>query len=131
MADKIILVTAPDDVDVDGMRICLVDLSKEQGSLVSAALQKYDGIVDIVVYVQTTVTDIRWILDKKHRSELTIFNADSLNQTLVGYFAAQPNSYYFGTLRDLNRVNNRVLYTEEDCSAVLNSTIGKYERKFQ
>lgn len=131
MADKIILVTAPDDVDIDGIRICLVDLSKEQGSLVSAALQKYDGIVDIVVYVQTTVTDIRWILDKRHRSELTIFNADSLNQTLVGYFAAQPNSYYFGTLRDLNRVNNRVLYTEEDCLAVLNSTIGRYERKFQ
>jgi len=129
MANNIILVTAPDDTNLDGIRICLVDLDISQSSVISDALKKYEEIYDIIVYVCKTSEDIGWLLDKKIKSELIVFNAESENQTLVGYLAAHPNSYYFGDLRDLNRVNSRILYSEEDCLKILNFMIGRYERK--
>jgi hypothetical protein len=130
MANNIILVTAPDDTDLDGVRICLVDLCTPQSSIVSDTFKKYEGIYDIIVYICKTAEDIGWLIDKKIKSDLIIFNAQSENQTIVGYFAAHPNAYYFGDLRDLNRVNSRILYSEEDCLKILNFMIGRYERKF-
>jgi hypothetical protein len=129
MANNIILVTAPDDTNLDGVRICLVDLDISQSAVISNALKKYEGIYDIIAYVCKTSEDIGWLLDKKIKSDLIVFNAQSQNQTVVGYFAAHPNAYYFGDLRDLNRVNSRILYSEEDCLKILNFMIGRYERK--
>jgi len=129
MVSKIILVTDPDDVLLDGIRLTLVNLSKEQNWIVSSALQKYEGLHNVIVYIQDEIFDPSWMLDKKNKSDLLIFNAESKNQTIVGYLSGLNNSYYFGTLRDLNKVNNRVLFTEDDCLEILNYTIGKYERR--
>ena len=130
MSNKIVLVTPPDDVVADGVRLLLVGLTNSHNSLISSKLKNYDGICNIIIYIANNPSDTQWILEKKTKSDLIIFNAENENQTLVGYFAALPNSYYFGMLRDLNSVNNRVLFTEEDCLEILNLTIGRYERKF-
>jgi hypothetical protein len=95
MSDKVIIVTPPDDIHVDGLRILLVDLTLDQTQLISEALAQIQEMPTIVTYVWQTGNDIEWVLDKKHKSYyLTIFNADSQNDIVVGYLAAQNNSYY-------------------------------------
>ena len=64
-----------------------------------------------------------WMLDKKHKSDLIIFNAESTNNTVVGYMAAQKNSYYFGTLRDLSGVNKSAVYDVSSIKEILERTI--------
>jgi len=128
--NRIVLVTPPDDVIVDGIRLLLIGLTNSHSALISNRLKNYEGVCNIIIYIANNPSDTQWILEKKIKSDLIIFNAESENQTLVGYFAALPNSYYFGMLRDLNSVNNRVIFTEEDFLEILNLTIGSYERKF-
>lgn len=119
MADKIILVTDPDDILSDGFRILLVDLTEIQAAIFTSALTKLDTDKDIIVYVWKFGNDIRWVIDKKLKSSMILFNANSDNQTLIGYMAAQNNSYYFGELRDIKIVNNNVIFDQNDCKDIL------------
>jgi len=112
MNEKIILVTPPDDILLDGVRILLVDLTAEQNQIVSDALKAVNN-QSTVVYVWNINQNIDWVLDKKQKSNIILFNAESEDQTLVGYLAAQSNSYYFGTLRTLGKVNNSAIYSTE------------------
>lgn len=123
MSDQIKIISHPDDSLEDSIRLLLVDLSTEQSQIISETFSKIDHFPNIIIYVWKIGDDLEWLFDKKHKSKFIIFNADSLNQTLVGYFSAQPNSYYFGTLRDLNRVNNSVIYDIEQCSTVITKFI--------
>jgi hypothetical protein len=128
MSDKVIIVTPPDDIHVDGLRILLVDLTLDQTQLISEALAQIQEMPTIVTYVWQTGNDIEWLLDKKHKSYyLTIFNADSQNDIVVGYLAAQNNSYYFGTLKNLSKANTRVINNSHELLDVLLLTIAKYE----
>jgi len=104
---KISIVTFPDDVFDESIRIMLVDLFPEQQELVSTALKKYQGNRDLTVYNWTHDSDICWLFDKHTKCNLIIFNANSHKSQLIGYFAAQPRSYYFGNLQDINIVNKR------------------------
>lgn len=113
MTDRITIVTTPDDILIDGIRILLVDLTDDQSSCVSTALTQSNVMKDVIVYLSNNI-DWDWIIDKKQKSDLIIFNAESENCILVGYLSAQPNSHYFGTLKDLYRANNRAIYTTED-----------------
>ena len=123
MSNQIKIISAPDDSLEDAKRLLLVDLTTEQSQLVSEALSKIDQFSNIIIYVWKIGDDLDWLFDKKHKSKFIIFNADSLNQTLAGYFSAQPDSYYFGTLRDLNRVNKSVIYDIEQCITVVTKFI--------
>jgi hypothetical protein len=109
MNDKIIAVTPPDDVLQDGGRLLLVDLTEDQMSVVSKAMGQIEEFNRIVLYIWTSQNDVDWVLDKKHKSDLIIFNADSFDQTLIGYLAAQPNSCYFGALKSISSVNDYVI----------------------
>jgi hypothetical protein len=109
MNDKIIAVTPPDDVLQDGGRLLLVDLTEDQMSVVSKAMGQIEEFNRIVLYIWTPQHDVEWLLDKKHKSDLIIFNADSFDQTLIGYLAAQPNSCYFGVLKSISNVNDYVI----------------------
>jgi|TARA_B110000503_G_scaffold70576_1_gene109737 hypothetical protein len=111
MTDNILVVTHPDDIFVDGIRILHVGLDPEQQQLVSTALMSTDLDINIVNYVWKTDDPIDWLLDKKHKSNLILFNANGFNDTIIGYLAAHQNSYYFGTLKDLQLVNNRAIYS--------------------
>lgn len=123
MTNSIILVTSPDDTDLDGKRILLVDLTPEQTQLVSNAISEVEGPDRIVVYLWRTGDNIDWLLDKKHKSKHIIFNADSTNDLIVGYLTAQPNSSYLGTLKCLGGANNSAIYSLEQCKFILENLI--------
>lgn len=129
MTNKITLVSEPDDVIYDGFRILTVDLDQYQSDIISSALLNNDQ-GNIILYVWNKSGNINWLMDKKIKSDIIIFNADSDNQIIVGYMSAQPRSHYLGTLRDLNKVNKNNLITKENCIDILQTYIGTYERQF-
>jgi hypothetical protein len=43
-------------------------------------------------------------------------------ELIIGYIAAQPQSYYFGTLRDLHLANDRAIYNTNDILSLLEKT---------
>jgi len=126
MSDKVLLVTTPDDVLVDGVRILLVDLVPEQQQIVSTALAQLDTIPNVVLYIWNSSHDALWLLDKKSKSDTIIFNANSENDVIIGYMAAQSNSHYFGTLKILSVVNNSTIYNIEQVSTILENVIKQY-----
>jgi hypothetical protein len=119
MSDKILVVTAPDDTTLDGIRILHVNLSEEQRQIVSNAMLQSDVPNTIINYVWNTNDPVSWLLDKKSKCNIILFNADSSLDLIVGYFAAHPQSYYFGTLRDLHLVNDRAIYNTDDILSLL------------
>lgn len=131
MSDKIFLVTAPDDVLEDGFRVLLVDLTTEQNDMISSVMSQITFINKTIFYVWKMSEPVSWLLDKKHKSDIIVFNANSNNQTIVGYMAAQPNSYYLGILRDLNISNNLAISDKETLIEILEKEIGKYEGLFK
>lgn len=129
MNDRIILVTPPDDVYYTGLRILLVDLAPEHTQFISDVLTRAENMPTIISYVWNTGDDIIWLLDKKEKSDLIVFNADTHNQTIAGFLAAFSNSHYFGTLKDLHLVNNSAIYSVEQFKEIFNHTVKKYESK--
>ena len=95
----------------DGTRILAYDLTATQNNTVSQALREVEN--DVIVYIAKSTDDPKWVLDKRQKCSILIFNAESENQTMVGYFAAQPNSYYLGNLMSLKDVNIRELNSIE------------------
>lgn len=129
MNDQITLVTSPDDVYHDAIRVLLVDLNTEQTQTVSSALVSYETVPPIVVYVWKSSDNISWLLDKKLKSQVIVFNAESDKLELVGYFASMPASYYFGKLRDLSIINKRNIYGVEDFKELITNQIEHYETR--
>lgn len=119
--DKIILVSNPDDVLVDGFRILLFDLDGPQGEIFTRAITSLDDVPHTVIYTFSYGQDSDWLLDKYHQADLIIFNADSLNDLMVGFFAGKRNSYYFGNLKTLNQVNKSVIHGVDDCQELLST----------
>lgn len=126
MIDKVTIVTPPDDVFNIGFRILTVDLSIEQLNEVSKALKNLDANCNLIVYVYKAEQNINWLLDKVYKSNCIIFNADSNNQTLVGFLASQHRSSYFGDLRDIKEVNKSVVFSHKDCEDIFNYYLGLY-----
>lgn len=125
--DNIIVVTPPDDIHHDGFRLLLVDLSPDQFQIVSDSLLNLKSLPNVVVYSWNSNDLDEWLLQKKKKSDLIIFNANSSSYMLIGYLAAQINTYYFGTLRSLSTVNNRVLLNTDQCIELLDSYIATYK----
>jgi hypothetical protein len=128
MTDKILVVTDPDDTPVQGIRIVHIDLTQEQRSIVSAALVQNVLMHSVINYVWNINEPVEWLVDKIIKSDLVIFNADSANELIVGWSAAHRKSYYFGTLKDLNNINNRAIYSVEDISILLEKIARQYEQ---
>lgn len=126
MTEKLLLVTAPDDTLENGVRIAVVGLSAEQGSLVSQSLGELQTPPCVVTYVWNENDSIEWLVDKLYKSEIVLFNAEIENQTLVGYLAAKSNACYFGTLRSLNLVNISAIYDLNQCKRILERTFEKH-----
>jgi len=128
MTDKILVITAPDDASLDGIRILAVNLTQEQGQLISNALLQFDNFsVNILNYVWKAGDSVAWLLDKKIKSDVIIFNADAEDNTITGYLSAQAKSYYFGTLKDLHLANDRAIYSTEDVLTLLETMVKKHE----
>jgi hypothetical protein len=131
MSDNILIVTPPDDTVLDGIRLLHVELTPEQSQTISAALLLSAVDQTVINYVWRTGDSVQWLLDKKSKSDIIIFNANaSVNGTtelFIGYIAAQPNSYYFGYLKDLHMANNRAIYNTDDIINLLEKTSKNYE----
>jgi hypothetical protein len=132
MSDKILVVTPPDDTLINGIRILHVELNEEQSMIVSSALMNSNTQHTVVNYVWKMGDSVEWLLDKVIKSDFILFNADSPNngatELIIGYIAAQPNSYYFGNLRDLNLVNKSVIYNSDQIINILENHTNKNAR---
>ena len=126
MNSKVILVTDPDDIAYDGVRLLLVNLTADQTQLLSTALSKINNLPMIVLYIWNNSSP-DWLFDKKHKSQHIIFNAEHQNELIAGYMAAQRNSSYFGILKNLAKVNTKAIYSIDDCIKLLETVIGTYE----
>jgi hypothetical protein len=128
MSNKVTLVTAPDDVIADGLRILLVGLTSAQSAVVSDALNNLTTIPNTVIYIWNQNDDLAWLFDKKHKSQFVIFNSEIDNRELVGYFSAYTKSHYFGVLRSLEIINNRAIYDLDQLLIILKEQIQIYEQ---
>jgi len=129
MSDKILIVTPPDDTLLNGIRILHVELNEEQSQIASSALINSNTQHTIINYVWKMSDSVEWLIDKITKSNFILFNANSdANDLIIGYIAAQPNSYYFGTLRDLNLVNNSVIYNADQIINLLENHTNKNAR---
>ena len=127
MTDKIIVITPPDDVLQNGFRILAVDLTGEQLNYLSSAIQDLGTTDNVIVFVWKVGYDVNWALDKSYKSNAIIFNADSIDQTLIGLLAGKKKSAYFGELRSIKEVNKSVLHDREQCFNFLDNLLGSYE----
>lgn len=126
MTDKIIIVTPPDDVSIDGMRVLLVNLTPQQTQMITTVFNRLAVIPTIITYIWKNQNNIEWLFDKKHKSLFILFNAEDDNDLLTGFLSAQKNSYYFGNLRLLGAVNNNVIYDTEQLFELMEKFINKY-----
>ena len=128
MNSKVVLVTDPDDVAYDGVRLLLVNLTADQTQLLSTALSKINNLPMVVLYIWNNSSS-DWLFDKKHKSQHIIFNAEHENELITGYMSAQRNSSYFGILKNLAKVNTKAIYSIDDCIKLLETVIGTYEQQ--
>jgi hypothetical protein len=128
MSNKVLLVTSPDDVSIDALRILLVGLNDDQSSIISDALTNLEQVPETVVYVANETESAAWLIDKKQKSKLIIFNAEMDNGELVGYLAAQPNAYFFGNMRYIGITTKRALFDRHQAEELLKEKITEHER---
>lgn len=130
MTDRILVVTPPDDTLLQGIRITHVQLTEEQSSIISSALLQTKLPHTIINYVWKMGNRVDWLLDKVTKSDIIIFNADvppNGTDIIIGWVAAQHNSYYFGNLKDLHMANDRAIYNVDDISILLENISNNHE----
>ena len=123
MKNKITIITPPDDVTEDGIRILVYGCKEEQTLLISSVIYEIKECKPTIIYVCNGQDNSEWALDKKLKCSIIIFNADTEDQTMIGYLAAQPNSYYFGELRTINLVNSNRIHTKEQLQQLMEDNI--------
>jgi hypothetical protein len=132
MTNQITLVSPPDDVLHDAVRILLVELDQDQTQLISEAFLAFESVPPTVLYVWKMGNPIEWLLDKKTKTDIIIFNADvSPNgaiEIIIGYMAAQLNSYYLGNLKDLSIANPKAIHDIDSLKDILTRQFKKYEK---
>jgi len=126
MSEKITIVTSPDDIYTEGLRIFLYDLNEDQYSIFSQSVLGNDKVPSMIIYNADILTDIKWTLDKLLKSSLIFFNAESDNQQMIGYLCSKMNSYYFGKLRDLSIVNNSIIFDAVQLKEIIERRFEKY-----
>jgi hypothetical protein len=64
MTEKVLVVTPPDDVMLDGFRLLLVDLNADQTKTVSNSLLNISSDITIITYLWKSKDSVDWLLDK-------------------------------------------------------------------
>jgi len=125
--NKVFLVTAPDDVTYDSIKIICVGLSEAQREIVSQTLQRFNEIPTTVVYVWNNGDSHEWLFDKKQKCDLILFNAENNDKSVVGYFAAHKNAYYFGEIGIYSQVTNRIIHDTDQCHELIKEIVSIHE----
>lgn len=130
MSERILVVTPPDDILLQGIRILHVELTDDQSSLVSNALMNCQSPYTMINYVWKMGNPVDWLLDKIPKCDLIIFNAEGAENCdlIIGWIAAQPQSYYFGYLKDLHMANDRAIFNSEGILNLLEKISTYYEQ---
>ena len=123
MNNKITIITTPDDILQDGIRILVCGLKEEQSTLVSSIIYNLKDYKPTIIYVSNGQNDTEWLLDKKQKCSIIVYNAEMEDQTMVGYLTAQSNSYYFGELRSLTSVNKNKINNKEQLTKIMEDLI--------
>jgi hypothetical protein len=121
--NKITIITSPDDISQDGVRILVYGCKEEHTLLISSVIYQLEECKPTIIYVCNGQNDSEWALDKKLKCSIIIFNADADDQTMIGYLAAQSNSYYFGQLRTLDVVNSNRIDSKEQLTKIMEDHI--------
>jgi hypothetical protein len=121
--NKVYLVTAPDDVTYDSKKIICVGLDDTQREIVSQTLQRFKSMPTTVLYIWNNGESREWLLDKKQKCNIIIFNANNEDQSLVGYFAAHDNAFYMGEIGYLSRVNNKVVHDADELHKLIKEKV--------
>lgn len=125
--NKVFLVTAPDDVTYDSVKIICVGLSDPQREIVSQTLQRFQTVPTTVVYVWNNGDSHTWLFDKKQKCDLILFNAENEDKALVGYFAAHNKAYYFGEIGVYSQITNRIIHDTDQCHELIKEIVKIHE----
>lgn len=121
--NKITIITPPDDIPQDGVRILVYGCKEEHTLLISSVIYQLEDCKPTIIYVSNGQKDSEWTLDKKLKCSIIVFNAEAEDQTMIGYLAAQTNSYYFGQLRTLNTVNSNKIDSKEQLTTIIGDLV--------
>jgi hypothetical protein len=126
-ASSAIIITPPDDVLLDCVRLLCIDLDHNQSQLVSSSITDIDYTGTVGIYIWNSSDPIEWLLDKKSKADIILFNAESTNEIIVGYMAAQKNAYYFGNLKLLAAASGKNIYGKYDLDKLVKEVLENYE----
>ena len=121
--NKITIITPPDDILQDGVRILVYGCKEEHTLLISSVIYQLEDCKPTIIYVSNGQNDNEWTLDKKLKCSIIVFNAEAEDQTMIGYLAGQTNSYYFGQLRTLNTVNSNRIDSKEQLTTIIGDLV--------
>lgn len=119
MSDQVIVVTPPDDILIEANRILLFDPTVEQTQLISQSLASLEFDVTVIFYIWRSGDDLEWLLDKALKYDLLILNAETIEQTMLGYLFSKPNSYYIGNIRSLSSLKNNQINDQDHLNTIL------------
>ena len=119
MSDQVIVVTPPDDILIEANRILLFDPTVEQTQLISQSLASLEFDVTVIFYIWRSGDDLDWLLDKALKYDLLILNAETIEQTMLGYLFSKPNSYYIGNIRSLSSLKNNQINDQDHLNTIL------------
>ena len=106
---NILVVTSPDDYFDTAIRILIVDCDEVQTKTLSDLFLSLNLSEDVVVYHWRWSDSEEWLIDKINKSDLIVYNAESDNQTIVGYLLGLKYAYSIGTRRSLQKINDRAV----------------------
>ena len=119
MSSKIFVITSPDDVEYDALRIVAVDLAPEQSHLLSEVLKTIKVDRDINLYVYSNLDDASWLIDKSNKADYIFANPLSDDQQIVGYIASKRQSHFFGETKITKALNKRSVLSQEHIIEIL------------
>ena len=119
MSNKIFIITAPDDVEYDALRILVVDLAPEQSHLLSEVLKTIKVDRDINLYVYSNLDDVTWLIDKSNKADYIFANPLSDDQQIVGYIASKRQSHFFGETKITKSLNKTPILCQEQIAETL------------
>lgn len=119
MNSKIVLITAPDDVEYDALKIAAVDLAPEQSEALSQVVKLIDIDRDINLYVYNLWDDLKWIIDKASKADIVFANAGSDNQQLIGFLASKRHTHLFGESTLSKALNKEPVFSQEQIEHII------------
>ena len=119
MSSKIFVITDPDDVEYDALRIVAVDLAPKQSYSLSEVLKTIQIDKDINLYVYSNSDDVAWLIDKSNKADYIFANPQSDDQQIVGYIASKRQSHFFGETKITKALNKRSVLSQEHIVEIL------------